>query len=151
MAHRFQHDFARVNVSEQSEAERNGPEQNRNDFEPSDDEKDEDHEDLEEAGGFSLRTEKMQDEAADAIGLDRPDDPANKKDRRHREGQVQIGIGAAEQRPVDMKRAGGIMMAPADGADARHQTEPVQKKDENEDRGEEPEGLLHQLPADNVF
>src|SRR5437763_9976036 len=93
----------------------------------------------------------MQNETADAVSLNRPDDPANEKDGRHREGQVQIGIGAAEQRPVDMKRTGGIVMAPADGADAGYQTEPVQKQNENEDRGEKPEGLFHQLPTDNVF
>src|SRR5437667_12545302 len=93
----------------------------------------------------------MQNETADAVSLNRPDDPANEEDGRHREGQVQIGVGAAEQRPIDMKRAGGIVMAPADGPDAGYQTKPVQKQNENEDRRETPERLFHQLPADNIF
>ena len=119
VTHRFEHDFASEDVSEQPKAERNGPEQNRNDFQPADDEKNEDHQDLQNAGGIPFGSEEMNDHAADAVGLDRPDDPADKKDRSHRERQIQVRIGAAEQGPIDMKISRRIVMPPADGADAR--------------------------------
>ena len=103
-------------------------------------------------GGFALGAEEMHDDAADAVGLDRPDNPADEKDRGHREGQFRSALAPRSKRPVDMKRAGRrIVMTPADGADAREQAEPVQEQDENEDRGEEPEGLLDQIAPDHVL
>ena len=38
----------------------------------------------------------MLDHAADAVGLDRPDNPADEKDRGHGEGQIQVRVGATQ-------------------------------------------------------
>src|SRR5262245_46859732 len=46
--HGFQHVFTSINITEKTEAERYGTEQNRNDFQNSDDEKDDDHHDFHE-------------------------------------------------------------------------------------------------------
>ena len=59
-----------------------------------------------------LWPEKMQENSADAIGLKRPDDPEDKKDRRHGGGHVEIGVAAAQQRAIDMKNAGGRIGCP---------------------------------------
>jgi hypothetical protein len=70
----------------------------------------------------------VKQESTDAIGLDRPNDPKQKKDRGHRGGHVEIGIPAALQRSIDMENAGRwIMMSPANCANARYETEPVYK------------------------
>src|SRR5450432_3621871 len=151
VAHRFQHGFASVNVAEESEAKRDRPEQDGNDLQPTDDEKDHDHQQLQNAGGLALGTEDVHDDPADAVGLDRPDNPTDKKDRGHRERQIKVRIGAAEQRPVDMESAGSwVGVTPADGPDAGKKAKPIQAENENEDSREEPEGLLDQLSADHV-
>src|SRR6476620_11814790 len=43
VGHRFEHDFARINISEQTKTQRDRPKQYRNDFEPADCEKDYHH------------------------------------------------------------------------------------------------------------
>ena len=45
--------------------------------------------------------------------------------------------------------AGRIVMSPANCANARNQPEPIHEQNENEDRGEEPEGLPDEIAADD--
>src|SRR5438445_81237 len=72
--------------------------------------------------------ENVKQESADAVGLDRPNDPKHKEDRGHCCGHVEVGIPAAQQRSIDMENAGRwIMMSPADRANTRDETEPVYK------------------------
>ncbi len=92
----------------------------------------------------------MQQKTARTISLNRPDDPADEEDHGHGEGHVQVGIGTAEERLVDNEAVLGLV-APAHGADARDQADPVTEHDEDEDGGEEPEGLLHQFTANDAF
>jgi hypothetical protein len=42
-------------------------------------------------------------------------------------------------------------MAPPDGAHSRNQANPVGGEDEDEDRGEEPEGPLHEVRTNDAF
>ena len=81
---------------------------------------------------------------------DGPDDPAGEEDEGHREGQVEIGVGPAEQGLLDVETFRGLM-SPADGADAGNETHPVGGEDKDEDRGEEPERPLDQVGADDAF
>ena len=105
-----------------------------------------------DAGGLAFRSEKVHQESADAVRLNCPDNPENKEDHRHREGHVEIGVGAAKQGTINVKGAGcRIEMSPADGADAGNQPKPVSEEDENEDGGEEPERFLHQIAADDAL
>ena len=68
----------------------------------------------------------VKNHAAKTVGLDRPDNPADEKDRGHREGQIQIRVGATEQRLIDMESARlRIMMTPADGPDSGKKAEPI--------------------------
>jgi hypothetical protein len=50
--------------------------------------------------------------------LQRPDDPAGEEQERHRERQVEIGVGAAKERLFHLE-AVGRLMSPPDGTDAR--------------------------------
>ena len=84
------------------------------------------------------------------ISLKRPANPAREEDQRHRERQVDIGIGAAEERFGQLKAFGGLM-SPADRADAGNQADPVRGEDEDEDRAEEPERPADQMRADDAF
>src|SRR5690349_7925670 len=93
----------------------------------------------------------MTEKSADAVCLQGPDDPTGKKDHRHCEGHVQVGIGTAEEWVSQNKMAGWILMAPAHGANARNQPEPVTKQHEDKDCREEPNRLLHEFSADNVL
>ena len=78
----------------------------------------------------AFRSEKVKDESAEAVLLQRPDDPEGKENRRHREGEIEIGVGAAEQRTIDMKGVRHrVVMPPADRADAGNQSEPVQEQE----------------------
>ena len=70
--------------------------------------------------------------------------------QRHRQRHVEVGVGAAEQRLLDHEAVRGLV-APADRADAGNQADPVGGEDEDEDRGEEPERLLHQVRADDAL
>ena len=150
MRHRFENAFARVNVPEKTKAERNRPEQNRDDFQPTDQKEDDDHEYLQEAGRFAFRSEQVQQESADTIRLNCPNNPENKKNSGHGRSHVEIGVGAAEQGAIDVKDAGRrIVMSPADRPDAGNQSRPVGEQNENENGGEEPERFLHQLASDD--
>src|SRR5438874_3780017 len=93
----------------------------------------------------------MKQNAAHAVGLDRPKQPQGEKDDGHRARHVQVRIAAAEQRPIKMKRAVGQVMAPTDRAHARDETKPVYKENEDENGGEKPESLSDQLSADDAL
>ena len=77
-------------------------------------------------------------------------DPASEENHGHRERHVEVGIAAAQQRPRDFKTV-FTLHAPANRADAGNQPEPVRRQDENENRREEPERLLHQSRSDDAF
>src|ERR1043166_8751314 len=152
MDHRFEHGFARINIAEEPEAQRDRPKKNRDNLEPADDEKDEDHQDFQNPGRLAFRAKNMHDDPADAVGLDRPDDPADEKDRGHRESQIQVCVRAAQQGPIDMKTARSrIVMSPADGPDPGKKPKPIKKEDKNKDGQKKPEGLLDRGGTDHVL
>ena len=152
--HGFEHVFPRENIAEETKAERNGAEENRDDFEQADEDEDARHRDFQEAGHFLPRriSKDVNDRPADAIRLDGPHDPADEKDARHREGHVQVRIHAAEKRTADVGQGPlCIRMSPTDRSHAGDQTGPIREQDENENRREEPECFLHQDFADDAF
>src|SRR5215472_428270 len=63
LGHRFEHVFTGENIAVKTEAQRDRPEKNREDFEEPDGDKDDDHEDLQRAGGFAFRSEQVQQKA----------------------------------------------------------------------------------------
>lgn len=153
IAHRLEHVFSGVHVPVETEAERDGAEEDRDHLETSDADEDDDHEDLHETLGVALGREEMHDEAAEAVGLEGPDGPHHKEDNRHGEGHVEIGIGATEEGLGDVINAEErpIGMPKADGADTGDEAKPIREEDEDEDGGEEPEGLLDELMADHAL
>ena len=121
-------------------AERHRPKEDRDDFEPADEEEDNDHDYLEEAGRFAFRPEQMHNETADSVGLNGPNQPQNKKDAGHGESEIQIRIRAAKQGTIDVKAVcRRIVMAPTDRPHAGNESEPVQKQNEDENGREKPE------------
>src|ERR1700682_1708116 len=99
-SHRFEHVFTRVNVSEKSKAQRDRPEQDRDELEPADHEENKYHYHFEKPRGLALRTEKMEQETTEAVGLQSPEKPERKKYHGHGGGHVEIRISSAQQRPV---------------------------------------------------
>ena len=150
--HGLEHVLAGVDIAVEPEAEGDGAEEDRYDLEAADAEEDEDHEDFHEALRLALWREKMHDESAEAIGLKRPDGPHDEEDDGHCERHVEVGIGAAEERLIDVIDAQGAdWIAEADAADAGDEAEPIREEDEDEDGGEEPEGFLDELMADDAL
>ena len=70
---------------------------------------------------------------------------------RHRQRQVQIGVGAAEQRLIDREAMLRCECPHPIVPDAGEESDPVGRKDEDEDGGEEPEGPLDQMRADDAL
>src|SRR4051812_24385976 len=62
--HRLKNAFASINISEQSKTERDRPKQNRDDFKPSNGEKDNEHQDLYDTGGLTFWAKQMFQEAS---------------------------------------------------------------------------------------
>ena len=94
----------------------------------------------------------MDDESAEAVLLQCPNDPEGKENHRHREGEIEIRVGAPEQRTINMKSVcHRVVMSPANSADPGNQSEPVEKQDEDENCGKKPEGLAHQMGADHAL
>ena len=79
-----------------------------------------------------------------------PDDPAREEDQRHGQRQVDVGVGAAEERLLETESFGRLM-PPAHRADAGNQADPVRGEDEDEDAAEEPERPPDQMRADDAF
>src|SRR6266516_4671084 len=77
--HRLENAFAGINISEQSKTERNRSKYDRDDFEPSDGEKNNDHKDLHDSRCLTLWAKQMFQEPADTVGLNRPDKPHYKE------------------------------------------------------------------------
>ena len=82
-----------------------------NDLQPADHKKNDDHEDFQDPFRVTLRSEEMHDEAAEAVLLQRPDDPEGKENRRHRESEIEIGVGAAEP-TLAITKDGTVSYAP---------------------------------------
>ena len=91
----------------------------------------------------------MGQESTDTVGPDRPDDPHREEADRQREGHVQVRVRTAEDglAHVETMSSG---RSPTDRADSRQQPEPVRGKDEQEDCGKIPEGLLGQLRPEDT-
>src|SRR4029077_5908467 len=148
--HHVENTFARVNVSKQTKAERNRPKKNPDDFQPTDQEEDDDHQYFEDAGRLTFWAKQVHQESSDTIRLKCPNKPENKEDNGHRRSQVEIGVGATEQRAINLKGAARrIDMSPTHGPDPWNQSRPVGKQDKNENGGEKPEGFLYQLMSDD--
>src|SRR4030095_11072167 len=134
----------------ETEAERNRPKQNGDDFQPTDQKEDNDHQYFQDAGSLTFWSEQVHQESSDTIRLKCPDKPENKENNGHGRSHVEIGVGATEQGAINVKGAGcRINLSPTPGPDARTQTRPVGEEDENENGGKKPERFLHQLAPDN--
>ena len=66
----------------------------------------------------ALRREQLLEEADRPDRAQAPDDPAGEEHQRHRQRQVDVGVGAAEERFLEPE-ALGRLVSPADRADAR--------------------------------
>src|SRR5579864_5224799 len=86
--HRFENAFARVNVSEQSKTERDRAEQNRNNFQPTDHEENNRHQNPNDAGGFAFWSKQVLQKTADTLSLECPDQTEHEKDRGHGSSHV---------------------------------------------------------------
>ena len=94
----------------------------------------------------------MEQESADALGLNRPNKPEHEENCGHRCRHIEIGVAAAQKRPIDMKGACcWIIMSPANRSDARNEAEPIHEQNEDEDRGEKPKRLFDQIATDDVL
>ena len=94
----------------------------------------------------------MHQESSDTIRLKCPDKPEDKENKGHGRSHIEIGIGATEQGTINAKDAGRrINMSPTHGPNPGNQTRPVSEQDKNENGGEEPERLLHQVAPDDSF
>src|SRR4029077_20231590 len=148
--HHVENTFARVNVSKQTKAERNRPEKNSDDFQPTDQKEDDNHQYFKDAGSLAFRSKQVHQESSDTIRLKRPDKPENKENNGHGRSHVEIGVGATEQRAINLKGAGRrIDMSPTHRPDSRNQSRPVGEENEDENGGKKPEGFLYQLMSDD--
>ena len=64
--HGFEHVFAGKDVAVETEAEGDGAEEDRNDFQTTDGKEDDDHQHLEQAGSFAFGREQLTEEAEGA-------------------------------------------------------------------------------------
>src|SRR5213079_945447 len=120
------------------------------DFQPTDQEEDDDHQYFKDAGSLAFRSEQVHQESSDTIRLKCPDEPENKENNGHGRSHVEIGVGSPEQGAINAKDAARrIDMSPTHGPDSWNQSGPVGKQDKNENGGEKPEGLLYQLMSDD--
>src|SRR5262249_11431300 len=119
--------------------------------EPADEEKNDNHEDLDDSGRLTFWAKQLFQESADTIGLNCPDKPHHEKYGRHCGRHVQVRVATSEQRPIDMEMSRPVVVTPADCSDSRNQSKPVYETDKNENRGIKPKSLLHEVAADDVF
>ena len=99
---------------------------------------------------FALWREKVFEKSANSIRLNCPHQPERKKDDRHGGCHVEIGVAAAEERPVNVKVAINLV-SPSDRTHAWNQAEPVLEQNENDDRRKKPKRFSNQIPANNIF
>src|SRR5438552_19211403 len=117
-------------MPKETEAERNRPKQNRDDFQPTDQKEDDDHQYFKDAGSLAFRSKQMHQESSDTIRLKCPDKPENKENNGHGRGHVEIGVGTTEQGAINVKGAGRrINMSPTHGPNSRNQPRPVGEQD----------------------
>jgi len=76
--------------------------------------------------------------------------PASEENHGHRERHIKVGIAGPQQRSRHFKTV-FTLMSPANRAGTGNQPEPVRRQDENENRREKPERLLHQSRSDDAF
>ena len=109
-----------------------------------------DHQHFQRAAALALGRKQFLEESDRAYFLKRPDNPAGEEDQSHGERQVDVGIGAAEQRLIDSETIGGLV-PPADRADSRNEADPIGGKDENENGRKKPKRPLDQMRANDSF
>ncbi len=153
IGHRFEHDLAGIDVAEKPEAQRDRPEENRNDFQPADDEEDEYHQDLQHA--------RRVDPWARRDVMMTPPTPFACSAQTIQQTKKMQAIAKVRFRSAFAPRSSGrsTWKSPFAGRDGpsrwcrRRECNPNQfrNEDEDEDRGEEPEGLLHQVATDHRF
>src|SRR5206468_1326991 len=125
-------------VSVETEAERDGPEQNGYELETSGAEEHDNQKHSQRARARPFGREQLLQKPERTDLLKTPDDPAREEDERHGERQVHIGVGAAEERLLETESLSRLL-APANRTDSRNQADPVRGEDEDEDAAEKPE------------
>jgi len=149
-AHSLEHVFASKDVSVESEAERDGPEQDRDEFETTGSEEYNNHQSLQKAAVLSFRAKQFFAKADDTDFADGPENPTAKEDESHGKCHIQVGIGTS-QKWAPFGVAVSEPHVPADRTDPWNQTSPIREENEDENGGEEPEGPLNEIRADNAF
>src|SRR5882724_8881798 len=91
----------------------------------------------------------MQKETKRTNLLECPNNPANKEYQGHGQCHVQVGIGSTQKRVLDHE-AVGCLMPPPNRAKSRDQAYPVRKQNKDKYCGEEPEGPMDEVMADNA-
>lgn len=150
--HVFQNVLTRENVTVETEGKRDRSEENRDDFQNSDEGEDEQHAQRHDTGEFPFRSENMGEKAFCTVFGNRPIEPHESEGEGHRCGHVQIGVTTAKERAEGVVRINARTgQVPTDGADAWNQAKPVGEKNQNKNRTEEPERALHQMSTKNAF
>src|SRR5215510_2936624 len=148
--HRLEHSFAGEDISVQPKAQRDRSEHDRNHLEHTGNEEDRDQQQPQRPGALSLRRKQLVDDTDRTDFAHTPDDPAGEEDQGHRKREVDVGVRPAEERFVDPE-ALWSRVPPADGTNARYEADPVGCEDEDEDRGEEPEGPPYQVRTQDAL
>src|ERR1035441_3617839 len=106
--HRFQHVLSGKDIAIETEAQGNGPEQDRQNLKEPDQEEHDDHQYPQQTTGIASGAEEMQEDSLQTIGLEGPNDPAGEEDHGHSGGHVQVRIAAPKQRSGNLETMRGL-------------------------------------------
>src|SRR2546425_10680354 len=90
----------------------------------------------------------MQQKAEGTDLLESPNNPAKEEHQSHRQGHVQVGVGATKKRILNLETMRRLM-APSDCSKAGNQANPIREENKDKDGREEPECLMHQMMPNN--
>src|SRR5262249_23285883 len=93
----------------ETEAERDGPEQDRNDLEPPGCEEHDNEQNPQRPGALTLGSEELGDESLRPDFLKRPHEPAREEHERHGDREIHIRVGAAEERFLEAEALRRVM------------------------------------------
>lgn len=146
----FERLLTTVDVTEQTEAERDGPDRNRDHLKDTDEEENRNHHDHHQSFELTLRGEDVSEESFDAILGNGPVEPEDGKCEGHRSRHVDVGVAAAHPWN-ESSVAVTVIIFPTNRSNTWNKRHVVGDKDEEKDRTEEPKDTLHEVGAKETF
>src|SRR5690606_7631589 len=144
--------FPGADIAEETQRQGYGTEDDGDHFDDAHEEEDGHQGVLENSGEPALGAEDVDQRTPDAQFADRDPAPHHHEDRGQGQGHVEVGGGGTQQRGVDVREADRARLFPqSDGAHPGNKAEPVGGEDEDENGGQQGEGLRRDVLADDAL